>query len=509
MKWQTLVKIVVVGTDRTKIPQVVVEELKALGIEADDPAALILQGAATVGMMTKAGYLPETFEGDLPKGVEKEVAEICGKRAIQYLGGLIKSGKESILVEFLKALQAHKKILPTESLPFLLDMATTSKKIWPFLKPIIGKRGIWLLHQNENWKTLDRTPQLTDWEDGHSTDRASYLEYIRQEDSARGLALLVDTWSTENTTVRKKLLPTLKIGLSISDESFLAKCLNEKSKEICKIAQNLLSLIPNSAFNQRMKTRLTQLIQMQGNGEAQQLNINLPRGIDDKMIRDGIRASVKLYRSGQKASQLAQMINRLPLAFWSSLTTVSPEQTLRLMAASEYGEMLLPAVADAAAHHQDQNWMQVILSFWVAHYEEKKWQHFSPVHLIPLLDEAGYNTITLAAFPDEKNFPAEHTPVDLLLQSAAHRWNADLSRQFFTQLKKYLTSPYATHWGGWHIRKILKVAGYQALVDLYPEWRKGWPEHLPVWGGWEREVIGCMETIQLRYRMIKAIREGN
>lgn len=508
MKWQNLVKIAVVGTDRCTIPPEVVKGLKDLGIEADDPAALLLQGAATMGMMTKAGYLPETFEGSLPKEVSEEEKSICGKRATQYFGGILKSGNEIMLSEFLTALHKQEKILPTESLPLLFNMAITSKTLWPLLQPVIGKRGEWLMTQNEAWEVLSQQPQSEDWESGTSAARADYLQHLRAEDAKRGLALLTETWPVENVSVRKKLLPVLKTNLSKADEAFLNDCTAEKSKEIRRIAQDLLSRIPGSAYNKRMESRVRKLIQVVDQGEGKTIKIELPAGIDDTMIRDGIRADIQLYRSGQKASQLAQMINRLPLSFWSALIDAPPGPSLELLADSEYGEMLLPAIADAAAHHHNQKWMQAILEFWLVHYEEKRWQHFSPVALIPLINETVFNSIAIMAFPSGNDFPAEHTPADFLLQSAAHRWQEALSRLFFSRLKKYLPSPHASHWGGWHIRKILKIAGYRATAELYPEWRKGWPEHLPVWGGWEREVMGCMETIQLRYRMNKAIREG-
>jgi len=82
------------------------------------------------------------------------------------------------------------------------------------------------------------------------------------------------------------------------------------------------------------------------------------------------------------------------------------------------------------------------------------------------------------------------------------------SLMFFNRLKTWLKSEDATHWGDWHIRKILSIAGLCAPAHLYPQISRDWPEHLPVWGGWERDISGSLTTLELRYKMEKALKEN-
>jgi len=300
-------------------------------------------------------------------------------------------------------------------------------------------------------------------------------------------------------------LAPLEVGLSEIDEPFLSTNLTIKQKGLQEIATSLLSKIPASSFNQRMFVRLKKLIKIKKSGKQSLLDIKLPRGVDDIMIKDGIKASAQLYRSGNKASQLAQMINRLPLNYWSDLTGLKASELFPLIIKNEYAFLLLNSISDASVHHQDEIWSNLLLQHWLSNSDEKLWQDFAPLPLISIINQTIYNQLTLSGFKDIIFLPAENTPLDLLLQQGKHKWEEDLSLMFFNRLKSWLNSSDATHWGDWHIRKILSIAGLQTPPELYPKISKGWPEHLPVWGGWERDVAGCLTTLELRYKMEKAL----
>ena len=362
--------------------------------------------------------------------------------------------------------------------------------------------------QNPTWANLDYTPILDDWETGNTKERAAYLRHQRSIDPTAALTLLEETWSQENTTTRKKLLDTLEIGLSKTDDAFLSARLEDKQKDIRKKAANFLSKIPTSSYNQRMLIRLKKLIIVTKTNKQSVLKIKLPKGVDDTMIKDGIKASLQLYRSGNKASQLAQMINKFPLESWIELTGLSPRELLPLFIENEYAYLLLNSVSDAAIHHRNEEWSALILGQWLANKEGKLWQDFAPLQLISVLDQDAYHQLTLSGFKDIKFLPAENTPLDFLLQQGIHEWKEDLSLTFFDRLKSWLKSSEATHWGDWHIRKILSIAGLRVPAHLYPKISRGWPEHLPVWSGWERDVSGSLTSLELRYKVEKALKEN-
>ncbi len=508
MNWKTLVKIGLIGTDRSKISEEMFHKLEAMGIKDEDPARLILKAAATMSMMRKAGIQPKDFEGDLPSATEKNQTNICSKRAIQYLNMILKRNDLSILKEFLTTLKKYNKSLPPESLPIILDKAIKTPTLWEALSPALDDRGRWLMTQNPLWAKLDYTPTLNDWETGNTKERTAYLLHQRSINSTTALTLLEETWSQENTATRKRLLDTLEIGLSKADDVFLSARLEDKQKNIREKAANLLSKIPTSSYHQRMLIRLKKLIILKKTKQQSVLQIKLPKGVDDTMIKDGIKASLQLYRSGNKASQLAQMINKLPLESWTELTGLSPRKLLPLFIENEYAYLLLNSVSDAAIHHRNEEWSTLILEQWLANKEDKLWQDFAPLQLISVLNQDAYNQLTLSGFKDIKFLPAENTPLDFLLQQGKHEWQKDLSLTFYDRLKSWLNSSEATHWGDWHLRKILIIAGLQVPAYLYPKISKNWPEHLPVWSGWERDISGSLTSLELRYKVEKALKEN-
>ena len=508
MTWENLVKIGLIGTNRSKISKEMFEELRSMGIEVEDPAHLILKAAATMSMTRKAGRIPAEFTEDLPVPIEKIPSNICSKRAILYLNRIIKRNDLQILVEFITTLKKYNKSLPPESLPLILDKALKTPVLWKALKLDLGDREKWLITQNPNWSTLIHAPTLTDWENGNTEARTKFLKYKRSVDPSAALSLLEETWPQENISTRKKLLKALDIGLSLTDDTFLSNCLKEKHKGLRKTAIHLLSQIPNSSFNKRMVFRLKKLIKLKKSGNQSSLEIKLPKGVDDTMILDGIKTSAQLYGSGNKASQLAQMIKQLPLSCWNDLLETEVTKLLPLVIKNEYAHLLLSAIIDAAIYHKNEVYSKLILQEWLSKPNEKLWQDFDPSALIMIINQKAFNELSVSEFKRIKFLPAENSPLDFFLQQNKHGWNQDLSLTFFDRLKTWLKSSEATHWGDWHIRKVLAIAGLLVPSKLYPKISREWPEHLPVWGGWERDISGSLMNLELRYKMEKSLMEN-
>jgi len=182
MNWKTLVKIGLVGTNRSKVSEEMKKELQVMGIEEEDPARLVLKAAATISMMRKAGKQPADFDGNLPSIIQKNPTNICSKRAVQYLNMILKRNDLLILSEFLIILKKYNKSLPPEALPITLDKAVKTPKIWQTLSPVLGNRGRWLMDQNPDWAILDYTPSLDDWKNGNTKERVAYLSHQRSID---------------------------------------------------------------------------------------------------------------------------------------------------------------------------------------------------------------------------------------------------------------------------------------------------------------------------------------
>lgn len=506
MHWNQLVKLALLGTNRTNLPDTLVEELKEIGIVEDDPAALVLKGAATMSMMKKAGQRTSVFEGQLPTPADLDKDQSCSKRAIWYLQTSIKQKQPNTIIEFLEMMDNAQKVLPPEVLPVLLNQSLESKELWEAVAPVLGVRGYWLMSIHPQWKNLHYIPDSSHWEYGDLSTRIKYLSSLRLTNPSEGLKLLMETWSEENTTNRKKLLDVLSIGLQENDASFLEACLQEKQKSIREVAIDLQTRLLNSPLNQRMQKRLTTFLQF--NQEKKELIVELPRGVDSDMIRDGILASTQVYRSGTHASQLAQMLQRFPPKLIEELSGQDASPTIKIIAKNkDYGHLILMSLVDAAAHHNNQEWLELIFQHWMTNYESTHWQPFSALKLMNHLSAKTFNTLSIEALKKCKDIIPENSPADLLLQNGQQPWSDELTKNFIQQLQSWLTNDHLSYWGEFHIRKMLKRAAGQINPDLYPTLQKGWPEHLPIWGGWERDVMSFLGALQLRYKMRKALKE--
>lgn len=504
--WSKLLQIALLGTNRIHLPDPLVKELADLGVTDHDPAQLLLKAAATINLMKKTGHQPPIFDGQLPSPIKDDLDKMCSGRAAWYLNNVIKQNRQSIILEFLELMHQQEKILPPELIPELLNQARTNPLLWTLLEPVLGERGNWLLSLHPDWQFLRYIPNQKDWETGDLHTRIRFLTALRKTDPRKGLELLKAAWSDESTNNRKKLLQALSVNLSNADMLFLEKTLQEKQKTIRTVAIELQSAWPSSPLTQRMAERLQHYLIF----DKKELQVVLPSGIDSSAIRDGISANAKRFNSGTHASQLVQMLQKFPPQILEDWSGKNAKNTTTLIAKNkDYGDLILMALADAAALHNNQEWLKYILEHWFKKYEDAHWQHFSIQKILPKISTDLYNDCSIAALKKSKAPILENTPLDLLLQSDNHLWYDGLSLSFTKKLKTWMADDDLSYWGDFHIRKILKTAARQINAELYPSIQKGWPEHRPIWGGWERDMVAFLETLQLRYKMGKALRNGN
>ena len=100
--------------------------------------------------------------------------------------------------------------------------------------------------------------------------------------------------------------------------------------------------------------------------------------------------------------------------------------------------------------------------------------------------------------------PEEHSPADLLLRSSNHPWNDELAILFINKLRKWILGE-SSRWGGWHIRKTLKEAGYLISPTLFSQLSRGWPVDAPIWSGWQKDVEAFLSILHFRKMMIEEL----
>jgi hypothetical protein len=152
--WQDLVKIGLIGTDKSTPAVLTLEKLQSWGISTDDITQAVMQGIGTYSLMRKGGFPLKKHAKDIAKPSEKEEKTYISSASIQHLREIIYGKLGDALPEFIIHAQYSDKILPPEFLPYLFHHCRGNMQLWTMVKTIIGKRGEWLLHQNSDWSHL-------------------------------------------------------------------------------------------------------------------------------------------------------------------------------------------------------------------------------------------------------------------------------------------------------------------------------------------------------------------
>ncbi len=507
MPWEEIVKTALVGTERSQLSEESLEQLQALGIDVNaNTSQVILKAAAVYSRMQKAGrFLPE-WKKKLPKAAPKDKTPICNAKAIKYLSLMMNGTHEAALPEFMLHLVLHNKRLPIEKLPELFDRCKGQKNLWSILAPTIGKQGEWLIEQNQEWHHLLLQPKTDDWETSSNNERKSLIRFLRQTRPQKAIEHLQSTWSTENLPTKIAFLQTLHIGLSKKDEPFLETCLDDRRKDVRKLAASLLARIDDSDFVQRMLERVKNLMSVKKRADKKiKLEITLPENYDDAMIRDGIDPSLQWFKGGIRASRLGQMLVAIPPNKWNSFFKTSANDVVDIFVRSEWGELLVQAMMEATALHKDEEWMEVLLLFWIKNHNAQRWQNLKPDRLIDQLSPIVFNKVTIQGMTSNTGLLDEHAPITRLLKNSDHPWDEALTLLVLKNLKSWLSNEATRYWNGWHYRNILKKAAYRSTPTLYDLLNKNLPEESKIWSSWEREIEDFLNTLKFRQEMIKTI----
>ncbi len=129
----------------------------------------------------------------------------------------------------------------------------------------------------------------TVWQTGRKSTRSLLLRKLRETDPALALGLVASTWSEESAEERAAFLKMLAAGLSMADEPFLEDSLDDRSREVRRVAAGLLARLPGSRLVQRQLERAQACIKWKPGGFLRKAQIEVPAGnLDDGMLRVGV-----------------------------------------------------------------------------------------------------------------------------------------------------------------------------------------------------------------------------
>ena len=505
MVWEELIKVALIGTDLSQLSEGTKGTLQKLGVDTNaTPAKVLLEGAAIYSQMQKAGYEPQSFKGDFLEPCEIGKTKVCSKKSTDQLSQILNGIYEDVLEEFIQYLIHYKKSLPPEMLPDLLEKCRSDKDLWKQIRFAIGDRGYWLIQQNPDWHFLGGTANVENWEIGTKSERLAILQFLRTKNPAVALEKIESTWEEDDLKQRVEFLKMLATNLSLADEFFLERCLDDKRKDIRKEAANLLSKLEGSKLIERMFVRVKGMITIKNRtAKKEKIDISLPDILQEEMIRDGLDPRKKWNKGGMKASYFAQMFIVVPPSRWESFFEKNAKEVLSIFVRSEWSELLVQASIDATIHWKDENWMAAIMDFYFANHDKQRWENLNLKKLFEILPSKIFNQFAIATLSKVKGALDDDEPVCILLErNRINSWDKDLTVLLMRNIKRVISQNISYSWQYVHYRNILESAAYCSDPNLYESLNKAWANDDDYWTGWGKEIDNFLQILKFRRDMI-------
>lgn len=244
--WELLKKTALLGTERhplaTQALPASIQEILAKS-NKNDAEGYFLKAAALLYNYNRAGQNPSKITLPNLALEDTETSNFCPPKTVALWKKVLDlSPANPYLLELLLQNCHQKNWVLTDDL-LVNALSNTPKQLLPRLHLLLGVRGKWLAQFNEAWQITDVSMSITQWEEGKSTERKTFLSELRRQNPAEALSLLAQAWPNESAKDRKSLLSTLKVGLSANDEPFLEQIHEELTKNLTTLKPVTLETI--------------------------------------------------------------------------------------------------------------------------------------------------------------------------------------------------------------------------------------------------------------------------
>jgi hypothetical protein len=503
--WNKLLKVALLGTDRTELDLSLLAELEANGIDTSQvPEKVLADALAYHGILHKTAAHLKEFTGSLPPPVKEDVSSVCSPKSSRHLRLILDGDFGFALAEFIENLQITQKSLPPESLPALFDRCLTEPDLWSRIEGAIGSRGHWLLQQNPAWSPLYPQVDPDTWPQAESEERLIIIRELRKRDPKRAIPLLENIWSEIEHREKAAFLKLLQTGLSNEDENFLEKCLDDGRKPVRKQAAALLCQIPDSALSIRLFEEAEKMLQY----EQGKLKIEPPTKLAKSLQRDGIETKSREYtRASQADIWFLQMVERIPPALWAKQYEIEVSDFITLAKRADKTKNFMKSLAQAALLHQDSDWLTALVQNWAIEQDERMWNSSLGKEVLTALPETAANRIAIQYLERNEYLLDEHSLANQLLFLGVHAWEDRLALLLIKGFQNWIANASSFFGNMWHYKRLLKVAAFRSNPELILKFQSGWHPQSRIWGIWEKDIEHFMRSLHFRKEMIGELRE--
>jgi hypothetical protein len=227
--WAELVSAALVGLDRRAF---VPDPALPAGT---DPAQALLQQAMVVTIPALTGAQPAPYPGSPPEPAPADDRPLLPQAAQLRLRAVLDVYPRH-LGEWLAAVQASGRRLPSAAMPALLDAGRSNVSIRMAVANVLGARGQWLARQNADWRYLLREPfgplRPEDWDGPDADARIAYANGLYAAHPAAARALLETSWPTLTAATKLALLGLVTRYGTKAELPFIGGLSRDSSKQV-------------------------------------------------------------------------------------------------------------------------------------------------------------------------------------------------------------------------------------------------------------------------------------
>jgi hypothetical protein len=363
--WDELVKVALVGTDRHwALPPATAQDTigaalhERLAAEPSTAPGQLLRVAGALALGRRVAWMPPSEVSVQVQVAAPESRRRAAPEWLPLLDQVMSIGLLRLQVQVLREMNRASLHVPSVKLPLLLQMGAGSMALREEISAVIGERGRWLAKGNPQWAYAAGAHEQADtqtlWREGSLAQRRQVLLDQRTTDPAAARERLSQEWGSLPAKERTALIECLAAGLNPDDESFLQTQLGkDRSQDVRRIAAELLSDLPGSAYALRMVERLRPLVGA---------TVDAPLQAGEDWQADQLELKRPAYEElGERAWCLFQLVRRTPLSWWEQHTGKSPAEILLWGMQSDWKDALLRAWVQAAARQRKAVWCEALI----------------------------------------------------------------------------------------------------------------------------------------------------
>lgn len=495
--WQQALTAALLGTDRR--PFAAPDAPGALGqlLAAAPPERALLDTAAALAQYRRAGATAPQASAAPPAPSPAESAPLCGPRATLHLRQILGDQHRDLLGEWLAAASAAGVRVPPVHIPALLEKTHGQQIDRASLLAALGQRGLWLAQQHPSWRKLvvqgDVPNPQEVWETGSETARAAVLEELHRRDPTAARELLATTWSKEKADARATFAAAIGQSATMDDEPWLEGLLDDRSKEVRRVAAGLLARLPESRLAQRMRQRAQAHMELKRRLLRQPLiELRLIERFEPDMARDSIDQKPPYSSYGEKAWWFHQILLAIDPGHWNATWGASPAEIIAAAQQSEWRELLISSWREAASRFQNMEWAEAL----VAARQDKDMRELAAI--IAIMPPAQRERVVAPLLRSDTE------GISQFIRNCAHPWSEPFAREVLAHMQRLLAKGKID----WHTLDVLKNSARFFPTALAAQANIGWNTQMRDWDRWQGAVDRFLIVLHFRAEMLDALANG-